>query len=43
MLKYKFLKELVLTIFNPDKWIVVKIDIFNIILGGVINWLDKLR
>ena len=42
MLKQKFIEELILTIFNPDKRIVVETDTSNITLRGVISQLDKL-
>ena len=43
MLKQKFIKELIFTLFNPDKQTVVKTDISNITLRGVISQSDKLR
>ena len=38
----KFIKKLILTIFNPDKRTVVETDISNITLKEVISQLDKL-
>ena len=43
MLKQKFIKELILTIFDPDKRIMVKTDISNITLKEVISQPDKLE
>ena len=42
VLKQKFIEELILTMFDPDKRTVVEIDVSDIVLGGVISQLDEL-
>ena len=43
MLKQKFIEKLILIIFDPDKRTVVKTDISNITLRGVISQPDELE